>query len=133
MEDDEEGAVNVIRNISQDILQQLERLIYERTRLLYDLPTEEILLDNVLEFTTVFLNNVVECQALADNSDRSNKFLWEVGSRLPYLLDYNNDKHYEATILLFEQLIRVLDDKMQIISLFRMDESIVLKKIMYKI
>jgi hypothetical protein len=133
MEDDEEGAVNVIRNISQDILQQLEKLIYERTRLLFDLPTEEILLDNVLEFTTVFLNNVVECQALTDNSDRSNKFLWEIGTRLAYLLDYNDDKHYESTILLYEQLIRVLDDKIQIISLFRMSDSIVLKKIMFKI
>ena len=59
-----------IVNISSDIILKISELLYVRTRFKSDLPTEEILLENMLEFIPIFLNNVIECQVLTESPER---------------------------------------------------------------
>lgn len=132
--EEEEGVLSSIINIASDIIPRLDELMYVRTRFKSELPTEEALLENMLEFIPIFLNNVIEGQVLSQTGDdRLNRFIIEIAKDLRHLLDYNNDKYYNSIVLIYEQLIKVLDDKIEICSIFRMKESLVIKKMMAKI
>lgn len=130
---DESNMKDRVANISADIIMKLPELLYFRTRFRSDFPTEELLLENMLEFIPIFLNNVIENQIMEENSDKLNESLIEVAKNLRYLLDYNKDKYYNSVVLIYEQLLKVIDDKYLLKALFRMKESVVIKKMMAKI
>ncbi|CAI2379389.1 unnamed protein product [Moneuplotes crassus] len=130
---DEEMTKHRIVNISADIITKLEELLYYRTRFRSDLPTEELLLENMLEFVPIFMNNVIENQILTESQERLDTCIIEVAKNLRYILDYKDDKYYDSVVLIYEQLLKVLDDKFEIKGLYRMKESIVIKKMMAKI
>lgn len=131
---DEEGNMRGrISNISTDIIVRLSELLYFRTRFMSDLPTEELLLENMLEFIPIFLNNVIENQIMDLESERLSESLIEIARTLRHLLDYNNDKYYNLIVLIYEQLLKVIDDHYLTKGLFRMKESVVIKKMMAKI
>jgi len=133
-QEDDEGILSTMRNISINIISKLEQLLYVRTRFKSELPTEEILLQNVFEFIPIFLNNVIESQVMHDNRDNKlNEYIVQIARDLRHFLDYNDDKYYNVIVLIYEQLIKVLDDKLEIFSIFRVKESLIIKKMMAKI
>lgn len=95
--------------------------------------TNDILLQNVFEFVPIFLNNVLESQVMLSENDNLNKYILNLARDLRYFLDYNDDQHYNAVVLIYEQLIKVLEDRIEIESLFKIKDSIIIKKMLLKI
>jgi hypothetical protein len=133
-EENDDAFLSIMNNISINIIGKLENMLYERTRFNSELPTEEILLQNVFEFIPILLNNVIESQVMFENKDNSlNRQIIEVAKNLRHFFDVNDEKYYNVVVLIYEQLIKVLDDKIEIFSLFKVKDSLIIKKMLAKI
>lgn len=133
MDYSEDATKLAMANISNEIIPKLEELLYERTRFKSELPTEELLLENMFEFIPIFFNNLIEAEIMTGNAERLNHLIIALAKDLRHFFDYNDDKYYSSVVLIYEQLIKVLDDKIEIFSLFQAKESLIIKKMMSKL
>ena len=129
----EEAISSSITNISIDIIKKLSEILYTRTKLNSDFPSEDILLDVIFEFIPVFLNSVIQDEVWLDENELIINDVISLAKEMRHFLDYKDGKYYNSIVLLYEQLIKVLDDKNEISSLFRMKDSMVIKRMMLKI
>lgn len=129
----EESLSQSITSTSVEIIKKLSQILYSRTKLNSEFPPEDVLLDVIFEFIPVFLNNVIQDEVCLDENEYITRDIINMAKEMRHFLDYKEGKYYNSIVLLYEQLIKVLADKDETSSLFRMKDSIVIKKMMLKI
>lgn len=132
-QDEEHDIESITKTISVNIIKRLEDLLYTRTRMKTDLVPNDKLIENIFDFIPTFLNNVIGCQLLMHSDENLNKEIVNFAKYLRIFLEYSDDKYYSQVVLIYEQLTKVLDDRLEIIALFKANNSLIIKKMLLKI